>query len=67
MLREIIAAAEANGEDPDRVAHVLLEFVSDHPLLGKFDRFSVLDGTRSSARVLDDVRRCLGVLEPAIR
>lgn len=58
-FRDVVAKAIANGEDPHRIADVLRAFFSEHPLLEKLDRVSVIDGTRSSVRVLEDVTQCL--------
>ena len=59
LLRRTLVEATDKGCDAGSVRAVLLNFFDAHPLLDKFDRVSVVDGSRTSDRILADVGQWL--------
>jgi hypothetical protein len=60
VVFQVIEHAVAAGETHERAADVLLTFLAEHPRRDELDRISLIDGRRTSERLLDEIRSWLG-------
>jgi hypothetical protein len=60
VVFQVIEYAVAAGESPEHAADVLLSFLAEHPRRDELDHISLIDGRRTSERLLDEVRSWLG-------
>jgi hypothetical protein len=55
-VRQIIERGTAAGAQRDKVADALMSFLAHHPRRAELDRVSLVDGTRASDRLLEQIR-----------
>jgi hypothetical protein len=57
VVAEVVHEALSQGGSPDAAIALVERFLSSHPSLHSLDRTSFIDGTPTSERLLNDVRK----------
>jgi hypothetical protein len=65
LIRLVVRRGSEIGEPPSILAEVLIDFFAKHPKRTELDKLSWVDGSRSSDRLLNDVRQWIA--EPGSR
>jgi hypothetical protein len=60
VVFQVIEYAVAAGETREHAAELLMSFLAEHPRRDELDRISLIDGRRTSDRLLEEIRSWLG-------